>query len=92
MKEQRFFFFFFHKAANIRFVDSVAAEEVAKIWVIVVVLSERRQGNGGGGGGGGGVGRGARGCWNSQERVEPGLKTVELLSCHILLGQSIPVW
>ena len=30
--------------------------------------------------------------WCLQEWVEPGLKTVQWLGCHSLLGQSVPVW
>ena len=39
-----------------------------------------------------GIGGGGGGSWCLQERVEPGLKTVQWLGCHNLLGQSIPIW
>ena len=45
-----------------------------------------RVGKGGEGGGGGTF------SWCLQERDEPGLKTVQRLSCHNLLGQAVPVW
>ena len=37
-------------------------------------------------------GEGGAFSWCSQERFEPGLKTVQWLICHSLLGLSVPVW